>query len=180
GNDYLEGGGGNDTLDAGEGDDHIVPGTGVHQIIGGAGTDFLDLNYSTTTDNLTINYSDPNNGTISDGSTLKEIEILQLVSGSGNDNIDVGATNAYRDYDPGPYSWQVNIFGNNIYGGAGNDLINSGSAADHLFGQEGDDTLQGNEGSDGIWGGEGNDGLIAGVGDDALYGEAGNDNLNAG
>jgi len=160
GNDYLDGGTGDDSLDAGAGNDYIVTGAGVHQIIGGEGSDFAILDYSTSTDNLNVTYSDLNDGNLSDGSTLSGVEILQLVSGSGNDNLDVTATFGNRDYDPGHHSWQVNIFGNNLYAGAGNDFITSGAGNDHIYGEDGDDVLEGNLGHDTLWGGVGNDQLV--------------------
>jgi len=67
GNDTLYGEVGNDTLDGGDGNDYLVPGTGVNIVIGGSGSDRLDLDYSNLTTGLTVNYSNANAGTISDG-----------------------------------------------------------------------------------------------------------------
>ena len=100
GNDGLYGNDGNDTLEGGDGDDYLNPGDGVNAIAGGTGSDKLDLNYDYDTDGITINYSSATNGTISDGSTIKEVERIYLVTGSGNDNIDISATDNTRYSDP--------------------------------------------------------------------------------
>ncbi len=58
-----------------------------------------------------------------------------------------------------------------IWGGVGNDTINSGAGNDVVFGDEGDDT---------IFGGEGRDVLIGGLGSDRISGEGNEDLLIAG
>jgi serralysin len=72
-------------------------------------------------------------------------------------------------------------------GGAGNDTVNGGYAADNLSGGGGNDlirggsgadTLSGNADNDSIFGGSGNDSLVGGDGSDTIYGEAGNDVFN--
>ena len=133
GNDTLYGEAGNDTLDGGDGDDRLVPGAGVNVVIGGAGSDRLDFDYSTRTADLTVNYTNANDGTISDGSTFKEVEQIILTSGSGNDTLNISATTV----------------ASTVEGGAGNDLITGGSAN---YGR-----LLGGTGNDTIWGGSGHD-----------------------
>ncbi|MFT3883688.1 MAG: calcium-binding protein [Gemmatales bacterium] len=64
-----------------------------------------------------------------------------------------------------------------LFGGAGNDVLTGGSAADQLFGQAGNDTLLGKGGDDMLFGGDGNDTLTGGVGNDQVFGEAGNDRM---
>jgi Ca2+-binding RTX toxin-like protein len=63
----------------------------------------------------------------------------------------------------------------NIFGGAGNDTLIGGSAADFLFGDVGNDQLFGKGGADFLFGGAGNDVLTGGAGNDQVFGEAGND-----
>ncbi|QAY75269.1 calcium-binding protein [Sphingosinicella sp. BN140058] len=65
----------------------------------------------------------------------------------------------------------------NLFGGAGNDVLTSGSGTDLLFGQAGNDTLLGKGGNDLLFGGADNDTLIGGTGDDQMFGEAGNDRM---
>jgi Ca2+-binding RTX toxin-like protein len=64
-----------------------------------------------------------------------------------------------------------------LFGGAGNDVLTGGSAADLLFGQSGNDTLLGKSGSDQLFGGDGNDVLTGGDGDDQVFGQGGNDRM---
>ncbi len=64
-----------------------------------------------------------------------------------------------------------------LFGGAGNDTLIGGSAADQLFGESGDDTLLGKGGIDLLFGGADNDTLTGGEGDDQVFGESGNDRL---
>jgi Ca2+-binding RTX toxin-like protein len=63
----------------------------------------------------------------------------------------------------------------NLFGGAGNDLLRGGSGGDQLFGQSGNDTLNGGAGFDLLFGGADNDVLTGGDGDDQIFGESGND-----
>lgn len=66
------------------------------------------------------------------------------------------------------------------FGGAGDDILTGGDAADHLVGGVGADTLDGAGGADILDGGDGADTLIGGDGDDTLDGGAGNDTLQGG
>ncbi|MFN7526267.1 MAG: Calx-beta domain-containing protein, partial [Dolichospermum sp.] len=179
GNDGLYGNDGNDTLEGGDGDDYLTPGDGVNAIAGGTGSDKLDLNYDYDTDGIIINYSDSTNGTISDGSTIKEVERIDLKTGSGNDNIDISATDNTRYSDPYYGNrWQDND--TKVYANNGNDTVIGGSGGDEIYGGAGNDILTGNEGNDKLVGGEGEDILNGGAGDDELYGEDGSDTLNGG
>lgn len=77
-----------------------------------------------------------------------------------------------------------------INGTAGNDLLNTGTAAadsisglagdDTLYGYAGNDTLLGGDGNDGLYGGDGNDSLDGGVGDDHFVVDAGDDTIIGG
>jgi len=80
--------------------------------------------------------------------TLSGITGRIIVYGfEGNDNIDLTST----------------TIPNLAYGGLGNDIIRSGSAADTLYGEGGADLLAGGIGSDVIWGGTGRDILFDGA-----------------
>ena len=74
----------------------------------------------------------------------------------------------------------TDLYGNNLYGGAGNDTINGHKGEDSLAGGTGDDTLDGKAGNDLLTGDAGNDTLKGGAGDDWLFGDAGNDILDGG
>lgn len=62
-----------------------------------------------------------------------------------------------------------------IYGGAGNDVIHSNGGIDYIEGGDGNDILYGDAGGDFIFGGNGNDILIGGAGNDGLTGGVGAD-----
>ena len=64
-----------------------------------------------------------------------------------------------------------------IFGGAGNDVMQGGSGGDMLFGQSDNDTLLGKGGFDMLFGGAGNDVLTGGDADDQMFGEAGDDRM---
>ena len=72
------------------------------------------------------------------------------------------------------------------YGGANNDIIQSGDGNDQLFGDEvggsgsGNDTINGNGGTDTIEGDAGDDNISGDAGNDIVKGEAGADSLTGG
>ena len=67
-----------------------------------------------------------------------------------------------------------------LYGGAGDDVINGGSGNDRISGEDGNDILLGRAGNDRLDGGDGNDALYGGLGNDALIGGLGDDWLVGG
>ncbi|MBD2202094.1 hypothetical protein H6G33_08800 [Calothrix sp. FACHB-1219] len=176
----LYGGAGNDTLDGGDGNDYLDPGTGVDSVIGGLGNDVLNLDLSTRTTAVTINYTSTASGTVTGGTTFREIEQLFLKTGSANDVVNLSATVGSGG------SWN---YGSEVRLGAGNDSVIGGTGTDALYGEAGNDTLDGGVDRDRLEGGDGNDILRGGTGDDnderlvagvkygGLYGDAGNDQL---
>jgi Ca2+-binding RTX toxin-like protein len=56
------------------------------------------------------------------------------------------------------------------FGGAGNDTITGGTAADILHGEEGNDVIDGGGGADTIYGEQGRDTIRGGTGNDEIYG----------
>jgi Ca2+-binding RTX toxin-like protein len=68
----------------------------------------------------------------------------------------------------------------NLEGGAGNDELFGGPAADTISGGTGDDFLGGREGPDELYGGPDQDTLTGHAGADYLYGEHGTDRLIGG
>ncbi|MFK0731561.1 MAG: hypothetical protein ACIWVG_10430, partial [Gloeotrichia echinulata HAB0833] len=177
GNDYLEGGTGNDSLDGGAGDDTLIPGDGIDTIIGGEGSDYAFIDRSTRTTNLNIIYTNASAFGVGSEIPIREVETVDVYSGSGNDTINISAATGTND----------------VQAGAGNDNITTSIGNDRLYGEVGNDTITAGGGSDGIYGGDGDDLLNGGSGDDnnsirirsefegedyaGLYGGAGNDTL---
>ncbi len=157
GDDTIDSGAGDDTVDAGDGDDVIVLTDGVDadSLIGGEGdeTDGDTLDASALDQDLALNLTAPETGTLTDRDTFDQTsfeEIENFVLGSGDD-IATGSDE-----------------GDNIDGGAGDDL---------LAGNEGDDTLIGGAGEDTIFGGDNDDLLDGGTDDDVINGDAGEDTI---
>ncbi len=69
---------------------------------------------------------------------------------------------------------------NQIYAGAGDDLIDGKAGDDELWGEAGRDTIYGHDGNDKIYGGEHNDLLMGEAGNDELHGGEGHDILSGG
>ncbi len=96
--------------------------------------------------------------------TVANTVIVQVFGLGGNDTITLDEANGAL-----PKA--------NLFGGAGNDALTSGSGADLLFGQAGNDTLLGKGGADFLFGGAGDDILIGGTGNDQVFGQDGNDRM---
>jgi Ca2+-binding RTX toxin-like protein len=122
--------------------------------------------------------------TVTDGNGLtSSINIRVIVGTNKTEVINIGTTTVGSDM----------IFGGNgddtINSGAGNDLIcggngggavNGGLGDDTIDGGNGNDTLRGGDGNDRIFGGGGNDTLEGGNDNDVLDGQTGNDTLTGG
>jgi Ca2+-binding RTX toxin-like protein len=138
GNDFVYGGDGNDVLtstngfdrlDAGSGDDHVtLVGTGG-TVTGGDGFDTLVIDLSTVSDAVTFN-ADHGHAFFGDSSEadnhiyFRNIEHLELTTGSSNDTLWGSAQSDY------------------LNGGAGNDTLNGHLGADTLVGGAGADTFE--------------------------------------
>ncbi|MGY3437038.1 Hint domain-containing protein [Marinovum sp. KMM 9879] len=166
--DYVEGGLGDDTIstgddrdtiDGGDGNDVIKPGIDNDEVFGGAGDDsIVDIQGADTID-----------------------------GGDGNDTIIAGF-DTFSDYvgdDPNLPIGSITSDPNTtdgmdeVYGGAGNDLISTGDDADYIDGGEGDDTIDGGIDDDYIDGWTGNDSILGGHGSDTILGYDGDDYIDA-
>jgi Ca2+-binding RTX toxin-like protein len=102
-----------------------------------------------------------------------------LYGGAGNDFISAGDDKDYLDggidSDTLVAFQGATTIGNNLDGGAGDDALIGGVAADTLKGGVGNDNLVGNGGNDSLDGGAGVDALFGDAGDDILDGGAGDD-----
>jgi Ca2+-binding RTX toxin-like protein len=106
--------------------------------------------------------------TVSDGVLMSSINVRVIVGTNKTEIINIGTTTVGTDM----------IFGGNgddtINSGAGNDLICGGNGGGAVNGGLGDDTIDGGNGNDTLRGGDGNDLIFGGGGNDTL--EGGNDN----
>ncbi len=129
---------------------------------------------------------------ISDGQTILNISESGLAKrvivygGGGNDDISVvhtvlpgGDTPFLPEFPPltpaGVFSARCSI-----EGGAGDDTITSGDAADTILGGSGRDVIFANGGNDRVSGGEHADRINAGAGNDVIRGNGGNDRIDGG
>ncbi len=164
GNDVLHGGGGDDTLVddlllAGNdhlygdgGDDILISWAGADTLDGGVGYDRAVIHRETATGPLSLTMSDVAVPAkiFGDGTTLVNVETIELYAGSAGDHITTLAGD------------------DEIHGGDGKDIIHGGGGDDNLFGDAGDDTLYGDDGNEHLDGGAGADHMYGGSGDD-LY-----------
>lgn len=149
--------------------------------------DFGDLNNVV---NITHITNAVNNG---NGTYSKTFD-FQIVSGDGNDSIDIGRGFVDVFSGGGNDTVYAGLNDNTVYSGNGNDTIFGEGGNDALYGEGGSDILFGGEGNDTIdgdrwnlsenvsgddiiYGGEGNDNIWGRFGDDTLNGDAGNDTI---
>ena len=165
GNDTITTGDDRDTIDGGAGDDVINAGIDDDIVYGGDGNDLI---------------SDPQGSDYVDG-------------GAGDDTILVGI-DTFSDYvgdDPnlplpdgmgGLIESDPNTTDgmDTVFGGAGNDWIETGDDADYIDGGDDNDTINGGIDDDTILGGAGDDSIIGGHGSDSIEGNDGDDWINAG
>jgi Ca2+-binding RTX toxin-like protein len=112
--------------------------------------------------------------TVSDGTFTSSINVRVIVGTNKTETINIGTTTVGTDM----------IFGGNgddtINSGAGNDLICGGNGGGVINGGLGDDTIDGGNGTDTLRGGDGNDLILGGGGNDTLEGGNDNDTLDGG
>ena len=157
GDDTIDSGLGDDTVDGGSGDDTFTLTDGVDNdvIIGGESgeTDGDVIDSTAVNDDLTVTFTDKEEGTLTNGSGTTEFsEIERLELGGGDDTV----TGSGGD--------------ENVLTGDGNDVVNAGGGDDTIDGQGGNDTIDGGKYDDSLIGGDGNDSLVGGEGDDVLIG----------
>jgi Ca2+-binding RTX toxin-like protein len=129
---------GNDTLIGTTESDTFSPLSGADRIDGVAGTDYLYIRNPDDIPATIVSYTNPTNGTITGGSnngtTFKNIESLSVITGSGNDNINVSAATDEVYISSG-------VGNDTLIGGAGKNLFYPGTGADVINGGAGIDTL---------------------------------------
>ena len=166
---------------------------------GGAGTDYLELDLSSSeTNDLNIETSfDGTSGQVIIDDTLLAIDNFEkgkIIGGSGNDTITLDYStvsgsiyldtfgresygNVFR-YDTEQYiHYHDNIENVNITGTSFNDTLIGNSGNDRLDAGAGDDSISGGLGNDTILGGNGSDIITTGAGNDSVDGGAGIDTV---
>jgi Ca2+-binding RTX toxin-like protein len=178
GNDTISAGNGNDTISTGAGNDIIESSTGADIIDGGSGSDSWKTFDAAVTTAITIDYQSAISGTVSGGinnsTTFRNIEVLDITTGTGNDNINVSANTVERT------TINAGAGDNTILGSAGSDTITTGTGNDTINGGAGNDFINAGDGNNIVNGGTGNDDLSAGIGNDSIDGGIGNDRLTIG
>jgi Ca2+-binding RTX toxin-like protein len=143
GNDSLSGGSGNDRLDGGAGDDAMVGGAGADTFIGGGGFD--TVSYASASTAVSIN--------------VGGVSAIGDAQGDTYSDIDKVVGSSFSD------TFIADDSGIAIDGGAGNDDIWGGAGIDVINGGTGDDWIEGGRGLDVLTGGTGNDHFVFNRGD---------------
>jgi Ca2+-binding RTX toxin-like protein len=153
------------TLDGGAGDDWFYGGY-TQYYIGGGGNDTIVGGSVTMIGGTGFDRFFVGTGG-EDGNAFQVLD-----GGDGNDTLTAGnlvitdTAGSFRIY--GDYGRGVGYA--ELFGGAGNDILNGANGSDYLGGGTGNDTLNGNNGDDWLDGGEDSDTLNGGAGNDTLAG----------
>jgi Ca2+-binding RTX toxin-like protein len=197
GSDTLVGGEAVNVFNGGGGNDTITDRGAGSSIDGGSGDNRLILDRSASASDITFSFTSGALSALSDGTTIQNIQLLELMTGSGNDNVTFHGVTYSTNWLEGE-SWD----GGGGYNTATIDLsgetrpVGANSSSVYIGGQEylqlynvqsvnvtggsGDDELSGGSGNSTLVGGAGNDSLTGLGGADVLDGGAGNDMLNGG
>ncbi|MEN8952355.1 Hint domain-containing protein, partial [Planktotalea arctica] len=171
-----------DFVDADEGNDLITTGDDADTIFGGEGDD--TINSGIDDDEV---YGDGGDDLINDEQGSDFIN-----AGAGDDTINAGI-DTFSDYigdDPNlPLTDSGITFvtdpdrddgRDTVFGGAGNDIINTGDDADSIDGGADNDTINAGIDDDTVRGGLGDDSIFGGHGSDTISGGGGDDFIDAG
>jgi Ca2+-binding RTX toxin-like protein len=142
---------GDDTLLGGGGADELVGGGGKDKMSGGTGDDIYYV------DDL----GDQVEEKLNEGFDILRTNLSTYVLNANFENLEFETA--------GGVNGTGNALANNIYGNAGNDVLDGKAGDDYVYGNAGDDTLTGGVGNDLLYGGAGNDVMTGGKGDDIYY-----------
>ncbi len=191
GDDVIAAGGGNDTLTAGAGRDSLHGGAGDDILILDASLDAADqVDGGTGFDKLALSggYASGLNFGLT---TVTNVELIVLSDGgsyrlilndaTNQDGLTIDAAALSRGNTLTVNGAAETASSLTVFGGASNDSLTGGVAADRLNGAAGNDILAGNGGADLLDGGAGNDALIGGTGADTFrmsLSDVGKDRIN--
>ncbi len=190
GGDSLHGGTGANVLNGGQGDDNIFSGGGspyfdtgelsTDTVDGGPGWNSWKANFYTTGTALTFTQTGDRSYTLSNGTTLQNIDMLDLTFGHGPNIFNLStfssAPTVYRQTIIGGFSNTINLTMSNIGGDISMSNAGPGTATvvdEGLYHYSFRGALEINFVS-----GSGNDNLASGEANDTLEGGPGNDILN--
>jgi Ca2+-binding RTX toxin-like protein len=156
GNDTLTGVGGGDTLNGGSGNDLLISGSGDDTLVGGTGDDVYRVN----------NAGDVVVETAGEGIDWVKSGVSYTL-GAGVSVEILGPSNGEKTT---PLNFTGNEFGQDIYGNAGDNVLDGGGGNDMLVGNAGIDTLIGGTGNDVFKVGDSGDIIVeaAGEGSDSV------------
>lgn len=157
GDDTIEAGAGVNTIFGGTGDDVFIGGEGADSFQGNSGQDNLDYSNSDAAVNVNLSTSELSGGDADNDTILGGID---GVIGSDFDDVLTGFDQEGTD--------PADTYTNELFGGAGDDIITGLDGDDVLDGGTGDDEIYGGGGDDEITGGAGNDVVEGGDGDDVI------------
>ena len=126
------------------GNDTITSAEGPSEIDGGADTDKLIFDRTASSQNFVIDITTPATPqTLVDGTTVVNVEFLDVSTGSGNDNITGGVTTDVMDGGGGTDTLIGSGGTDTLIGGAGVDTMQGGAGNDNLDNTSGADTFEG-------------------------------------
>jgi Ca2+-binding RTX toxin-like protein len=126
GNDIINTGNGNDVLNGGAGNDILNGGAGIDRINGGTGLDRAGLDLSSAVAGITINLNVSSTFLVT--GLLAGVEAIDIVTGSGKDNITGHKTSAMNDsIVTGDGDDKITLYA------GGFDVVNGGAGNDTLF-----------------------------------------------
>ena len=198
GNDSIDAGVGNDTVDGGTGNDTLFGDAGDDSVLGGDGDDTLSVEFTLDNDtleggetgetsgdmvnlggindDLTVNLTTVDDGTITDGTNTTQFQdIERFILGQGDDSYTGGAGDDEVFAQAGNDTLNGNLGNDTLFGEAGDDSVEGGAGDDVLFGGTGTDTLSGGTGADYMSGGDDEDVFLVdgGFGNDTIFGGEG-------
>jgi len=157
GNDNFDGGTGKNTISGGGGNDTITDSGAGSTIDGGTGNNRLTLDRSVSTSAITLTWGPASSTatTLSDGTTFKNVELVNLTTGSGNDTVTfngLGQTGSHYWEAGGGFNTAVvnmsgttnpiTVSGPNISENGANLLITNSVACLKFTGGSGNDDIE--------------------------------------
>jgi Ca2+-binding RTX toxin-like protein len=173
GHDLLAGGEGQDLLEGGDGDDILIAGAGgIDTLQGGAGTDTARVDRFTYSDAIAYRFTGAATATLSDGTTLTDIEIFEINTAYGNDVLAAGTAQRVVFNAAGGNNAMTGSAGNDVLtSGYGNDTIGAGGGIDRIIDGGGNNIIDAGDGDDevGVDGAAGHSRIRLGTGNDVVY-----------